>query len=198
MRHVVVGLAVIVAACAITPTAIGKGASEATIAGPGLDGPISLAGERDPNGELLAAIADRAGFFPAVFAQSPDPMLDARPAGELGPSYTVSYVMPGPDDEADTLVQSVYPYATPSPVTYVEPGQSYWTTERTRGGWYVASPELRELLVSAGLPETAPTADTGPSDSPWRVVGALGVVLAIGAGAVVAAALVTKRRPQVI
>jgi len=198
MRHVVVGLALIVAACAIAPTAIGKGAPEATIAGPGLDGPISLAGEGDPNGELLAAIADRAGFFPAVFAQTPDPMLDARPAGELGPSYTVSYVMPGPDNEADTLVQAVYPYATPNPVTYVQPGQPYWTTERTRGGWYVASPELRELLATAGLPETAPAADIGPSDSPWRVVGPLGVLLAIGAAAVVGAALMTKRRPQVV
>ena len=197
MRHVIVGLAVLIA-CALAPTALGKGASEAAIAGPGLAGPISLAGEGDPNGELLAAIADQGGFFPAVFVQTPDPMLDARPAGELGPLYTVRYVMPGPDNEADTLVQSVYPYASPSPVTHVEPGQAYWTTERTRGGWYVASPELRELLVSAGLPESAPIADAGPDDSPWRVVGSLGVFLAIGAAAVVAAAVMTKRRPQAV
>jgi hypothetical protein len=198
MHRFATSVAFLILAVAALPTAaLGKGASEAAISGPGLDGPITLAGEGDEHGTLLAAIAEEAGFFSAVFAQTPNPMLEARPAGELGPRFAIEYVMPGPSNEVDTLVQDVYPYASPSPVTYVEPGQPYWTSEQTPGGWYVASPELRALLVSAGLPETTPTADTGHGDSPWTVLGPFGVLLAIGAAAI-GAALLTKRqkRPQ--
>ena len=94
-----------------------------------------------------------------------------RPQGALGPKYTVEYVMPGPNNELDTLTQELYPYAAPSPVSYVEPGQPFWTTEDTYGGWFVATAALKDLLVAVGLPEIAPTDDTAPSDSPWTVLG---------------------------
>jgi hypothetical protein len=183
----------ILATVALPAAALGKGASEATVSGPGLEGPIALAGEGDPNGQLLMTIADAGGFFPAVFAQTPDPMRAERPAGTLGPKYTVAYVMPGPSGEEDTLVQEVFPYASPSPVTYVQPGQRFWTTEATRGGWYVASAYLRDLLVQAGLPETAPTSGVEPSDSPWTVIGAVGVLVLVVAATAIAALLSTRR-----
>ena len=126
-------------------------------------------------------IAQEAGFLPTVFTQSRDPMLDERPSGALGPKYTISYLMPGPNEE-DVLVQELYPYAGPGSVTYVEPNQPFWTTEQTRGGWYVASSTLGSLLVAAGLPQNAPS-DEPPSDSPWTVVGpvlVLAIVAALG------------------
>jgi hypothetical protein len=106
-------------------------------------------------------------------------MLDRRPAGTLGPKYTIAYTMPGPNNELDALTQDVYPYASPGPVTYVEPGQAFWTTERTRGGWFVAPSALRDLLVEAGLPESAPTGDAAPSNSPWKVLGPVLVLIGV-------------------
>lgn len=174
--------------------ALGKGASEASITGPGLSNPISLAGEGQPGGEQLMHIAEHAGFFPAVFVQSPDPMLDERPSGALGPKYTITYVMPGPNGEEDTVIQGLYPYAEPAPVTYVEAGQRFWTTEQTRGGWFIATPLLQSMLVDAGLPRNAPVADDR-SEFPWRAASALMaalVLLALGGLAV----LVIRRGPQ--
>jgi hypothetical protein len=79
--------------------------------------------------------------------------------------------MPGPNNEEDVIVQDVYPYATPEPVSYVKPGQPFWSTEKTRGGWYVASSILKDDLMAAGLPATAPQNNTPSSDSPWTVIG---------------------------
>jgi hypothetical protein len=194
IRLIVICFALAAFGVLVPASAFGKGASEATIVGPGLDRPITLAGEGQAGGEVLMGIAEAAGFFPAVFTQTPDPMLDERPAGELGPRYTITYVMPGPNNELDDLVQSFYPYASPSPVSYVEPGQRFWTTEQTRGGWYVASSSLKDQLVAAGLPRDAPTGSP-PSDSPWKVIGPAGVlVLVAGLGGV--AAFLMRRRPQ--
>ena len=180
------------------PSALGKGASEATITGPGLGAPITLAGEGQADGELLMQIAEAAGFFPAVFSQTPDPMSAERPAGTLGPKYTVEYVMPGPSNELDTLVQEIYPYATPSPVTYVDPGQPFWTTEETYGGWFVAPSTLTDQLVAAGLPETAPTGGDTPSDSPWTVLGPVLVLLAVAAMGALAIVMTRRRPPRTV
>jgi hypothetical protein len=194
MKRVVVMFAIVVLGAVAPSHALGKGASEATISGPGLGDPISLAGEGQPGGEALMRIADEAGFFPAVFVRSPDPMLDERPAGVLGPKYTVTYVMPGPNNEEDRLVQDLYPYAEPSPVAYVAPGQRFWTTERTHGGWFLATSSLKDRLVLAGLPRNTPSTDTH-SGPPWRVVGPLMALVGVAALAVVGALLI-RRRPQ--
>jgi hypothetical protein len=192
-RIVVLALSVLVA-CLAAPAASAKGASEASISGPGLASPIKLAGEGQPGGEQLMQIAEQAGFFAAVFGQTPDPMLAERPQGTLGPKYTVEYVMPGPNNETDSLVQDVYPYATPSPVTYVAPEQPFWTTEHTVGGWFVATSTLKDLLVDAGLPQSAPTPGATPSDPPWKVLAPIAVSVLIAA--LVALAVLLTKRPQ--
>jgi hypothetical protein len=199
MRRVVYTAFAVVLAAALIPTAaLAKGASEATIVGPGLSGPIELSasGGAETIGEL-GYIAMSAGFFPAVFAQTPDPMLDERPAGSLGPRYTVTYVMPGPGNQRNELVQDIYPYAQPDPVTYTQPRQRYWTTEQTRGGWYVATREpLKEQLVAAGLPATAPAVGGGDGDGfPWVVIGVIAAIAGL-VGAAVFATLHGPRRPN--
>jgi hypothetical protein len=172
----------------LAPTAaLAKGASEATITGPGLGDGIRLAGEGDRAGGQLMQLAQDAGFFPSIFVTTPNPMLSERPDGTIGPRYTVVYVMPGPNGGVDEIRQDVYPYATPSPVSYVKPGQPYFGTERTVGGWYVAGSTLKDDLVSVGLPATAPpVADDGGREIPWGAFGvlALGAALA-GLGLVV-------------
>jgi hypothetical protein len=193
-RFVLVPLAISLIAALVPAAALAKGASEAEITGPGLDEPITLAGEGQPGGEQLMGIAEALGFFPAVFSQTPDPMLDTRPAGALGPKYRITYVMPGPNNELDELVQDVYPYAEPNPVSYMKPGQRFWTTERTRGGWFVAATSFaKDELVAAGLPRTAP--GTGDGDGfPVLLVG-FGVALAAAFALVVLAAVRIRRRP---
>ena len=191
---VLVSFVVALLAALVPTAALAKGASEASITGPGLSDPISLAGEGRPGGEQVMQLADFAGFFPAVFVQSPDPMLDERPAGDLGPKYTITYVMPGPNNEVDQLVQDVYPYAEPDPVTYTAPGQPFFGTEQTRGGWFVATSSLEDMLVQAGLPRNAPLVDRH-SEFPWRVVGTLTAVFVLAALGGLAALLI-RRRPQ--
>ena len=164
----------------LTPTgALAKGASEATITGPGLGDGIRLAGEGDPGGGALLQIAEDSGFFPAVFLTTPNPMLSERPDGELGPRYTIVYVMPGPSG-VDEIRQDVYPYATPSLVSYTKPGQPYFGTERTVGGWYVAGPTLKDDLVAVGLRATAPpVADDAGREFPWEAFGVLALLVVL-------------------
>jgi hypothetical protein len=194
-RLVLVPLAVALIAAVAPAAGLAKGASEAEITGPGLDEPISLAGEGQPGGEQLMELAQAAGFFPAVFTQSPDPMLDERPAGVLGPKYTITYVMPGPNNELDELVQDIYPYAEPNVVSYTEPGQRFWSTEQTRGGWFVATPLVKDELVALGLPETPPALGPEGTEFPWALVG---VLAAAGAALGLAALAVffIRRRPR--
>ena len=61
---------------AIPGAALGKGASEATITGPGIGDGITLAGEGQTGGEQLMQLAEHAGFFAAVFSS-----LESGPAG---------------------------------------------------------------------------------------------------------------------
>jgi hypothetical protein len=182
VNRIVVLLVSFVLVCLAAPAALAKGASEASISGPGLAVPIVLAGEGQAGGDRVMRIAEEAGFFPAVFAQTPDPMLRDQPKGQLGPKYTVEYVMPGPGSELDTIVQEIYPHAKPLPVTHVEPGQRFWTTERTFGGWYVASSSLKEALVEVGVPARVPAADASSSDTPWKALGATLIVAAAALG----------------
>ena len=190
-RLVLVPFLIALFAVLVPTAALAKGASDAEIVGPGLDGPISLAGEDRRGGETLMRLAESAGFFPAVFVRSPDPMLDDRPAGDLGPKYTITYVMPGPNNQVDQLVQDVYPYATPDPVTYVEPGQPFFGTEQTRGGWFVATSLLKNQLVAAGLPQNPPTA-VDDDGFPWTLTGGL-VALAAALAAGLIGAYVVRR-----
>ena len=116
MRRVVLWTCLVAFAAAAIPTAaLAKGASEAVITGPGLGGPIQLGPGEPGSSTELADIAQSAGFFAAVFGQTPDPIAVDRPEGPLGPKYTITYVMPGPDNQRSELVQEVYPYAEPDP-----------------------------------------------------------------------------------
>jgi hypothetical protein len=147
---------VLVAAVAllVPASAAAKGPSEAKITGPGLSSALTITGvgEGDPTTDLGVLVAE-AGFFPQTFGQSPSPLLRARPAG-LGPLYIVTYTIPGPT--TSTLEQELYPFAAGGPVSFMRPGQKFWHTQRTIGGWYRGSAQLRTMLVRAGMPSSAP------------------------------------------
>ena len=180
-----------VTALAVAAPAFAKGPSAASIDGPGTGGGISITGDGESGGTPLGDLTEQSGFFAAMFGQSPDPMLAKRPTGNLGPKYTITWTVPGPEG-TDTIRSELYPYAKGGPVVFTEPGQRFFGVERTRGGWYVASPALKELLVDAGLPAQAPSGGDGFALPPWAIalLALLGALLLGGASAL----LVRRRR----
>jgi hypothetical protein len=207
MKRLSFVLLVFVLALAVVPsTALAKGPIEASIDGPGLGAPLQI-GDRDNWGEEgamassqpIMQFAEAAGFFPAAFGAytGPDSMLARRPAGNLGPRYVIEYRVPGPNGTEDLIVQDLYPYAKPAAVTYMEPGQTLFGTQSTRGGWfagnsYTTTRPLLAVLVEAGLPRTPPGPDDG-SSFPWTIAGALA---ALGAAVAAGALLAARRRPR--
>lgn len=194
MKRFVLAAAASALAALLVPTAsLAKGASEATITGPGLGDGITLAGEGAPDGGTLMRLAESAGFFPSVFSTTPNPMLAKRPSGTLGPKYRIVYTMPGPNSEVSKIRQDLYPYARPAPVSYTKPGQTFFDGQKTVGGWFVGTARVKEQLVAIGLPNTPPA--DGGFNPPWLVVALLAVVAAAGAAVFGAGRLRRKPRP---
>ena len=191
MKRLMVTLSV--AALVLPAAALGKGPTAASMDGPG-GGNITFGGDGEAMGTELGNLTQQSGFSAAVFRQTPDPMLDARPKGNLGPKYTMTWTVPGPNNDVFMIRQDVYPYAEPSPVTYLAPGQKIFEIPGgTRGGWFQAGPELKETLVSAGLP--ASLSSPGSSDGssfPTTTVSLLVLALIF----VSAAAVLLRRRAR--
>ena len=198
MRRLSVFALVVLGALAASSAALAKGATQATIKGPGLKkGGLVLRSDNggDPSsGSRLGQLAEAAGFFPAVFDQAPDPMLRERPKGNLGPKYTAEYVMPGPNGTTSTIRQDLYPYAKPHALSYTKPGQPFFDRgQGTHGGWFMTTSAVRTVL---GLPQQPPTAAPGDGSGWLRWVA---IVITIAAGLALVAALsllVQRHRPR--
>lgn len=187
MRRLILLLAL--AALAIPSVALGKGPTAATIEGPGGGGGITFSGNEGSG--PLGNLTQQSGWFAAVFEQEPSPMLAARPKGDLGPKYTVTYTVPGPNSDTFTITQNVYPYASSGPVTYLAPGQPIFDMT-TRGGWFQAGPDLNATLVAAGLPESAARSSSDGTSFPTTTVSLLAFALLL----VGATALLLRRRAR--
>jgi hypothetical protein len=196
-RHVTALMLVTAVALMFAVAGQAKGPSKASIEGPGLNGAIVYAGNGEDGGSTLGVFTQEAGFFPATFDQIPSPMLPGRPRGNLGPRYTVTYTVPGPNGGVDTIRQHLYPYAQGGPVTYMAAGQRIFESQHTRGGWFQTLPTLKRHLVEAGLPESPPVTTGDGSTTPdntWVIAVAVGgtVLVVLLAAAIV----VVRRRPQ--
>jgi hypothetical protein len=187
MRRLILLLAL--AVLTMPSQALGKGPSAATMEGPGGGGGITFSG--DEGSGPLGSLTQQSGWFAAVFEQEPNPMLAARPKGDLGPKYTVTYTVPGPMNDTFTITQDVYPYASSGPVTYLAPGQPIFDMQ-TRGGWFRAGSDLKETLVAAGLPETAPGGSPDETSFPTTTVSLLAFALLLAG----ATALLLRRRAR--
>jgi hypothetical protein len=183
-------LFVLFAAALLAPAALAKGPSEATITGPGLGKTISFKGSGESSGSALGNLTEYAGFFPAAFGRSPDPMLEGRPAGKLGATFTIRYVVPAGNSTSYRITQRLYPYAAGGAVTYMRPGQPIFDTT-TRGGWYPAGDALKQMLVRGGLPRSAPGGSSGTNLALIAGIGIPGALVLAGA-----ALLVARRRSR--
>jgi len=183
---------VLVAAAVLAPAALAKGPSQATITGPGLSR-LTITGNGESSGTTLGYLTEYTGFFPGLFGQSPDPMLHGRPDGNLGPMYTIHFVVPDGEGTKWRIVQDLYPYAAGGAVSYMRPDQLIFG-DRSRGGWYRTDPALKRLLVRHGLPRTAPREAESGSSSGTAVMLGIGAPLAVLLAA--AGALVARRRSR--
>jgi hypothetical protein len=195
MKRLLILAAVGAVALAAASAALGKGATQTTIKGPGLKkGGLVLRSDSggDPtSGSKLGRLADAAGFFPAVFDQAPDPMLRERPQGNLGPKYTAEYLMPGPNGTTSTIRQDLYPYAKPYALSYTKPGQPFFDRgQGTHGGWFMTTSAMRTVL---GLPEQPPGPIPGDG-SGWVRWFAVAIAIATGLAVVAALSLLVQRR----
>jgi hypothetical protein len=188
MRRYFVRAAILTAALALPSLAAAKGPESASLAGPGIVRSLAVHGQGEMgSGTPLGSLVDLGGFFPQMYGQTPDPTLRTKPKGTLGQRYTVVYVVPGPNGIKSRVVQYVYPYARPVPLTYMRSGQTFWGTQRAHGGWFVASMDLKRTLVRAGLPAKPPS-QAGAGFWSMSVIGGI-------AGALALIALVAVVRP---
>lgn len=188
-RSLLLAAAGALAALVAAAPAAAKGPSTASLTGPGLARAIPIKGEGEMGaGTPLGSLVELGGFFPQMFLETPDPTLQARPTGDLGPRFRVVYRVPGPHG-VSTVVQDVYPYAR-TPVTHMSPGQRFWGSSRTHGGWFVSGPGLKTTLVAAGLPESPPPQPGAAFPWTWTTAGAVAVVVLL-------VALVLRRRSAV-
>jgi len=156
MRRQVVFAFAVVTVLAVAAPALAKGPTRATLSGPGLESAIAVTGEGEGGtGTALGALVDSGGYFAQVFGETPARTSRRSPAGTRGTRYTVVYVVPGPNNVTSRLVQYVFPYAKPAPLTYMPARQRLWEGRRTHGGWYRSTAALTRLLVRLGLPAPA-------------------------------------------
>jgi hypothetical protein len=174
-------LVTLAAALLLPAAAAAKGPSEATISGGGLAKAIKIAGNGETEQTPLGRLTMEAGFFPAAFGQSPDPMLPKRPSGNLGPRLIIRYVVPGGDNQTFHVTQDVYPYAKGGTVTYMKPNQPIFGMG-TVGGWFRAW-DLKRTLVAQGLPARAPGSSSGSGFALLAGIGIPGALVLTGAAA---------------
>jgi hypothetical protein len=211
MQRRALAMLVLALLLAAVPTAAqAKGASAANISGGGPGGlpggPIDLEGDGEPgSGTSLANLAEAAGVFALLWEDGQPGALDSAPLppAQRGARYTITWTFPNGDGGEDQVRQSVWPYAAGGPLTFMATGQKV-LDGATKGGWYRAGGNLRQLLVDVGLPNRAPlttpaTAPPAASPAPaaepspalWpKVAVGIALLLALTAGI----ALILRRR----
>jgi hypothetical protein len=209
MQRRALAMLVLALLLAAVPTAAqAKGASAATISGGGPGGlpggPINLKGDGEPgSGTSLSNLAEAAGVFALLWEDGQPGALTSAPLppAQRGARYTITWTFPNGDGGEDQVRQSVWPYAAGGPLTFMATSQKV-LDGATKGGWYRAGDNLRQLLIGLGLPNhpalatpAAPAASPAPAAEPapalWpKVAAGIGLFVVIA----VAAALVLRRR----
>jgi hypothetical protein len=166
--------AAIAVTVALAGPALAKGATQASITGPGLARPVTVSvvagSEALPEqGDALSGLADQTGLFAVLFGASigdvstpdqPSRLRTPPAAATLGAKYTVTYTVPGiapaPGQARDQVRQYLYPRAAGGPVIYTLPGQQGFGRPLQATGWLRGTPQLTATLTRLGIPAGAP------------------------------------------
>jgi hypothetical protein len=170
MQRRALAMLVLALLLAAVPTAAqAKGASAATISGGGPGGlpggPIDMKGDGEPgSGTDLSNLAEAAGVFALLWEDGQPGALTSAPLppAQRGARYTITWTFPNGDGGEDQVRQSVWPYTAGGPLTFMATGQKV-LDGTTKGGWYRAGDNLRQLLITLGLPNRAPLATPTPA-----------------------------------
>jgi hypothetical protein len=213
--------AIAVTAAVATP-ALAKGATQASITGPGLARPVIVSAQDEAlpgQGDPLASLAEQTGLYTVLFGpqigipDEPSPLRTPPAAASLGPKYILTYtvpeVTPGPAQTGGRIRQDLYPRAAGGPVIYTLPGQQRSGRPLQATGWLRGTPKLTAtltrlgVLVGASLPSApgsaasvpaAPAAAPKPDDTtaPTWLIATIVSAVAI---AIAGTALWLRRRP---
>jgi hypothetical protein len=217
------GTAIAVTAAVATP-ALAKGATQASITGPGLARPVTVSaqGEALPGlGGALSSLAEQTGLFTVLFGPGsatpgePSPLRAPPAAASLGPKYTLTYTVPGvtqgPGQADGQVRQDLYPRAAGGPVIYTLPGQQGFGRPLQAAGWLRGTPQLTATLTRLGVPagtplpsapgSAAPTPAAAPAAAPkpddtTAPAWLIAVIESAVAIAITGAVLWLRRRPQ--
>lgn len=127
-----------------------KGPESATITGPGIDRPIELI--RTDNTDLVARLMELTGLWYGI-GDLPRPV--EEPAGELGLSYTLTWINSGPPGKSvdeRTIRQLIYLDAENGPLIHTPAQEALQGWGPGVGGWFAAPSNLRGTLVELGVP----------------------------------------------
>jgi hypothetical protein len=119
-----------------------KGATGATIEGPG----VTLTVRQ----EDVHRLAEATRFYEAVFEGASG----ERPTADPGPRFTIRWAMAAPVGE-EVVTQDLYPYAAGGPVVHLPPGQPLYG-QPAPGGWQLGGEALTDVLADVGVPAEAP------------------------------------------
>ncbi len=145
-----------------------KGPESVTIFGPGIEQPLELI---DPDDfSLLVTLMEQTGLWYGTG----DPI--ARPPGELGPAYILTWINGGPPallPEERTITQLLYLDAQGGPLIHTPDQETLANWGPGVTGWFAAPEGLRETLLALGAPVAA---------APMRGLnaGTIGLLLAVG------------------
>jgi hypothetical protein len=141
---------------ALSGPASAKGAQDATLIGPGIDGTLHIVNEPEgPATVNVNRLAEATGTNYAVFHTRPSPLVSQRPRGPLGPRYRIVYRLYTGENEVTPVRQTVYPFARAGFVTYTPPSQRAFD-KAVRSGWYTSA--VQPSPVGGGIPSEAATA----------------------------------------
>ena len=163
---------------AVAAPALAKGATRASITGPGLARPVIPAapgvGEALPGqGDELTRLAEQTGLFTVLFnvgsgiPDAPSPLPAPPAAASLGAKYALTYavpgVTPGPGQPSGQVRQVLYPRAAGGPVIYTPPGQQGFGQPLQATGWLRGTRQLTATLTRLGVPDSAALPAASPS-----------------------------------
>lgn len=139
-----------------------KGPQSAIITGPGIDRPIELIDRTvENNPDLVVRLMEQTGLW---FATGDLPLPLEKPAGDLGPAYTLSWINSGPPDKSvdeRTIRQLLYLDAENGPLIHTPAQESLQGWGPGVIGWFAAPSGLRDTLAELGVPVARGTSSGG-------------------------------------